>query len=294
MPHRTSLSDLLQVFFGDATSDEAVTLNRREAISSLIVDARFMLATPAALRLYGRTAEEMRSWQSLMQPLEEFQRSRTIATARHFDSAVPSRYITQLLTPQGVVPVIKDTREVIIDGESHWLTRLTPATQEPNLPDTAAIVIPEGRADFATFAGRYSIAEVHLLLGQDQVTPQMNLRENLDPSILDDIGLSRKEDTVSSRTADGYDLVFGQPLARMPSGQYMFECQNCGWIWMPRKRAGKSWSEVESDDILVPTRCGNPDRRCYNWQDGVPGTPGPRPTRDRAALRNRTINPLKQ
>jgi hypothetical protein len=294
MQDRIDLSALLQVFFSNAAADEAVTLCRREPISELLVDARFVLATPAALRLYGRSAEAMRTWHSLTQPLEEALRSRAMAAARHVDPEVPCRYLTELLTPAGgVVPVVKDTRELIIDGEPHWLTRLAPAASEPDLPHTTAIALPAPRVELITFSGHYSMAEVHLLLDADQALLHIELRETLKPSILDNKGLWSEGDTLSAHTEDSYALVFGKPLVRLPSGQYVFECQSCGWIWIPQKREGKPWSEVESDDIRVPDRCGNPERRCYHWQEGGIRPAGRKPKRDREALRRKHINPFE-
>jgi hypothetical protein len=294
MPSRTSLSDLLRVFFSEAGADEAVTLCRREPLSECLVDGRFVLATPAALQLYGRTAEAMRTWHSLTQPLEEVRRSRAIAAARHVDPRVPSRYLTELLTPGGEgVPVVKDVREVLIDGESHWLTRLAPAASEPDLPDTAALAPPAARAAGSAFTGRYNMAEVHLLLDVEPAPSHIELRRHLIPSILDNEDLWSEGDTLSWHPADKSQIAFGKPLVRLPSGQYVFECQSCGWIWIPQKREGKSWAEVESKDILVPDRCGNPERRCYHWQEGGVRPAGRKPKRDREALRRKHINPLE-
>lgn len=294
MQDRIDLSALLRVFFSNVSADEAVTLCRREPISELIVDARFVIATPAALRLYGRSAEAMRTWHSLTQPLAEVQRSRAIAAARHVDPEVPCRYRTELLTPGGVVPVVKDTRELIIDGESHWLTRLAPSASESDLPPTAAIALPAFRADWIAFRGRYCMAEVHLLLEADQAPSNIELQANKTLSILDNKRLWHEESTLSAHTEDGYALMFGKPLVRLPSGQYIFECQSCGWIWSPQKREGKPWSEVESEDIRVPDRCGNPERRCYHWQEGGARPAGRKPKRDREALRRKHINPLER
>jgi hypothetical protein len=295
MQAHTALSDLLRVFFSDAAADEAVTLCRREPLSALIVDARFVLATPAALRLYGRSADEMCTWHSLTQPLEEAKRSRAMAAARHvFPGDVPSRYLTELLTPSGaVVPVVKDTREVLIDGESHWLTRLAPAASAPDLPHTTAIALPANSAEQMAFSGRYSMADVHLLLEADEAPSHIEWQERSTTSILDSINLSREGDALPRLTEEGYALVFGEPLIRLPSGQYMFECQHCGWIWIPKKRQGKAWSAVESEDIMVPERCGNPERHCYHWQEGGVRRAGRKPTRDRTALRKKRLNPLQ-
>ena len=295
MPSQTSLSDVLRAFFSEASADEALTLCRREPLSELVGDARFLVATPAACKLYGRSAAAMRTWLSLTQPLAEALRSRAIAAARRADPQVPSRYRTELLTPAGeVIPVAKEVREIAIDGEAHWLTRLAPAAAAPDWPASSALALPTPSAEQVAFLGRYSMAETHARLAEDQASFAVHLRDRRIPSILDNISLSRQGDTVSLQTEDGGKLAFGSPLVRLPSGQYLFECQHCGWVWIPQKRHAKPWSEVESADIMVPERCGNPERRCYSWQEKESkGRHGPAPKRDRHALRNKTINPLQ-
>lgn len=277
-----SLSDMLRLFFNSATTDEAFTLIKRVQIANLIVDSQFLLGTPAALRLYGRTATEFQTWQSLTQPLIEFQRSRAIATARHIEPEIPSRYITKIVHPSGeVIPVVKDTQEIVLDGESHWLTHLKLASETPDVIDSESIAIPSHALNEVEFRGLYSLAEVYQVLQDRGVSQEEELHDRHTESIIDDLRICDEAKPVDTTTEAGVHLQFGEPVVCLPSGQYIFECQSCAWIWTPRKREGKKWSEVKNaEDFIIPDRCGNPNRRCYNWKEGgVHGKSGPKPQR---------------
>ena len=90
-----------------------------------------------------------------------FRRSRELATARHFAQDIPTRYIIRIRRPNGeTVPVIKEPRELIINGVSYWLTRVIPASDDPDTPDADRIQVPIQASNYQEFGGRYCLAEI--------------------------------------------------------------------------------------------------------------------------------------
>ena len=262
MEQRPSLSELLAVFFSkEAPTDEAYTLIKRVEISSYIVDGQFILSTPEALRLYGRTEREMaETWQSLTQPLSEYRQSRALCMARHNSHDIPTAYVTRLLLPTGEVRhVIKRTRELSIDGVAHWLTRITLASEEPDLVDSGSIQLPSNVDQYRDFGGQYCLAEIYDSLGIDG---KLLHSSHSMPMIGYSTSSDKGKGAVVLLAKNGTPLTFGQPVNTQPNGQVVYECQSCGWIWPPRKRK-------PSDAEALPIRCGNPDERCYDWQGSI-------------------------
>jgi hypothetical protein len=265
-------------------AEEAYTLIQRTVLSNSIIDGRLVAATPQALRLYGLTEKDLPdTWQSLSQPIDAFRRSRELATARHFAQDIPTRYIIRIRRPNGeTVPVIKEPRELIINGVSYWLTRVIPASDDPDTPDADRIQVPIQASHYQEFGGRYCLAEIEEMvtaadnisrpaslsspLTHVQIMPiidamdavGLDLRQNLSvlqvllQNVLDRI--DKPETEPPNDVDDAPALTFGRPVNRLPNGQILYECQRCGRIWLNR------------GSEQLPTRCPQPGKRCYDWQ----------------------------
>ena len=258
-----SLSSLLSALFDrQHTAEEAYTLIKREAITPLIIDGRLRMATPKALSFYGLTEQDLAAgaWQSLCQPFDEFNYSRIMAMARHHDHPIPTRYISRIQKPDGsIVNVVKDTREIIIEGVSHWLTHLLLAADEPDLPTTADIAASLPVDRYRDFGGIFSLAEVYEAIGVNR-----NFLHNWhSPSNIGQImPLNQERFVLKKRSKLGTELAFGQPVNIIANGQIVFECQVCGQVWLARKlktETGEVW------DRRLSQRCSNSETRCYDW-----------------------------
>jgi PAS domain-containing protein len=264
--------------------EEAYTLIQRAVLSNSIIDGRLVAATPRALRLYGLTEKDLPdTWQSLSQPIDAYRRSRELGIARHFAQDIPTRYIIRIRRPNGeTVPVIKEPRELIINGVSYWLTRVIPASEDPDTPDADRIQVPIQASNYQEFGGRYCLAEIEeMVAAADQTSRLASLSSSLThvqikPIIdaMDAIGLDIRHnldvtqillqnvldriDDPETEMPDALDdaptLIFGRPVNRLPNGQVLYECQRCGRIWLNR------------GSEQLPTRCPQPGKRCYDWQ----------------------------
>jgi hypothetical protein len=285
MPKDPSLSDVMASLLSlNSGAEEAYTLIQRAVLSNSIIDGRLVAATPRALRLYGLTEKDLPdTWQSLSQPIDAFRRSRELGIARHFAQDIPTRYIIRIRRPNGeTVPVIKEPRELIIDGVSYWLTRVIPASEDPDTPDADLIQVPIQVSNYQEFGGRYCLAEIEEMvtaadntsrpaslsspLTHGQIMPiidamnavGLDIRHNLSVTqvLLQNVR-DRIDDPETERPDDLDDapaLIFGRPVNRLPNGQILCECQRCGRIWLNRGSG------------LLPTRCPQPGKRCYDWQ----------------------------
>lgn len=224
-----SLSSLLSALFEqEHTAEEAYTVIKREVITPLIIDGRFRIATPKAQRLYGLNEKDLSegAWQSLCQPLDEFKYSRLIGMARHHSHSIPTRYISRIQKPNGeIVQIIKNAREIMIDGASHWLTHISLATDDPNLPTTADIAASLPTDKYLDFGGILCLAEVYDSLGIDRKGLQnRHTMSTISQSTPDNKG----KITEQKQSRRGHALVFGQPVNIIANGQIIFECQSCG------------------------------------------------------------------
>ncbi|MDH3600845.1 MAG: hypothetical protein OEU26_14560 [Candidatus Tectomicrobia bacterium] len=285
MPKDPSLSDVMASLLAlNSGAEEAYTLIQRAVLSNSIIDGRLVAATPRALRLYGLTEKDLPdTWQSLSQPIEAFRRSRELGIARHFAHNIPTRYIIRIRRPNGdTVPVIKEPRELIINDISYWLTRVIPASEDPDTPDADLIQVPIKVSDYQEFGGRYCLAEIEeMVTTSDNTSLPASLsspltRVQIKPIIdaMDAVGLDIRHklyvtqvllqnvldriDDPDTEMPDDLDdapaLIFGRPVNRLPNGQILYECQRCGRIWLNR------------GPELFPIRCPQPGKRCYDWQ----------------------------
>ena len=259
---RPSLTDMLRTFLFEGSPEDAITLNQLIKLDENIADCQFIAATPKALRLYGREQQSfVDSWQSLTQPFDVFLRSRELAIARHYGLSLPSRYITQIVRPNGsTVDIIKETREIHTVDSIYWLTRLYPASEEPDLPELTSIDIPSGIEDTNHIGGYLCMAEVRLVVEsakravlRDGSSSALQRGHNL--TNLRQI-MSTDPDKVVKTARNGTVLSFGQPVTELNNGQRILECQTCAFVW-PRVRDG------------LPMRCSNSTTRCYDWQEPV-------------------------
>lgn len=285
MPKDPSLSDVMASLLSlNSGGEEAYTLIQRAVLSNSIIDGRLVAATPRALRLYGLTEKDLPdTWQSLSQPIDAYRRSRELGIARHFAQDIPTRYIIRIRRPNGeTVPVIKEPRELIINGVSYWLTRVIPANEDPDTPDADRIQVPIQASNYQEFGGRYCLAEIEeIVAAADHTSPPASLSSSLThvqikPIIdaMDAIGLDIRhnldatqillqnvldriddpETEMPDELDDAPTLIFGRPVNRLPNGQVLYECQRCGRIWLNR------------GSEQLPTRCPQPGKRCYDWQ----------------------------
>jgi hypothetical protein len=206
-----------------------------------------------------------------------------LGIARHFAQDIPTRYIIRIRRPNGeTVPVIKEPRELIINGVSYWLTRVIPASEDPDTPDADLIQVPIQVSNYQEFGGRYCLAEIEEMvtaadntsrpaslsspLTHGQIMPiidamnaiGLDIRHNLSVTqvLLQNV-LDRIDDPETEMPDDLDEapaLIFGRPVNRLPNGQILCECQRCGRIWLNRGSG------------LLPTRCPQPGKRCYDWQ----------------------------
>ena len=250
MENVPSLLDFLHQFIStSATPNEAYTLSCLVELGPHVMDALFIDATPGAAEIYGRTYEQLiGNWLSLTHPLEVFNHAREMAACRHYGGDIPTAYIGSVLRPNGqIVPVIKDTRQLLLHDKMYWFTRIVPASDNPNLPSQESIRVPSFE-DPLNLNGNYSMAEVQSRLNvssddaeQEKALHVGNISTIIGRNITESKGKFMGEVRQNQFAHNGVQLLFGRPLQRISTGQLVAECQVCGHVWVPRKQ----------DEILV-------------------------------------------
>lgn len=267
-----SLLDLLHASF-DATPapNEAYTVTKRVEIAPGISDVQYLDVTPGAAEIYGRsTADLIGNWVSLTHPMEAHQHARRMGAARHYHHEdIPTVYIGTILRPNGsTIPVIKDTRQLLIRGDLHWLTRIRPASDNPNLPEQESIRVPHFE-DTQRLAVNYSIAEIQALIaGANKESLPSGIYSSIMGQINSIGGVEFLSNAVRRTQCAENDvqLLMGRPLQRMSSGQLLAECQRCAHVWSPQKQSDILVYDQANVliDIHISERCGGPSH-CRNW-----------------------------
>ncbi len=184
-PLPTVVKDLL-------TSSKAMTIARRIVVTEHIVDSVFVASTPQAAHLYGYGDPDslVGKWLSQTHSQDIARRSFVIAYYRHIGqkigtTASPSSYVTFLTAPDGSTrEVIKQTREVVWEGDIYWITEIEEAKGETSLPSIMDIEMPNLQTDFQSWSGVWTISDIesHIALSLQRSREEKRLTDSTMPS----------------------------------------------------------------------------------------------------------------
>jgi hypothetical protein len=223
-------------------TQDAVTIARRTCIGTHVVDARIVAATIKAAHWYNLESADqlLGQWISLLHHPDDARLGRVLSLARHCGLKAPTAYVSRIRQANSAEmfrPVMKDTTQVVVDGESYWVTLLS----EPRTPPLA--MQPEVFQRFAVpdaavamqFYGQMSVAELEETLAAGEPPGATSLR------------------AVTGSPHRLLPLALGETVA-LGEGLYAHRCARCTAIWMTRNpypiRCGKrlcqtpAWREL--------------------------------------------------
>lgn len=240
----------------------AVTIAKRIAIGSYVADAAIVEATPEAAAWYGLQSpkELVGRWQSLLQHPVDVRLSRELSLRRHFGYPAPTRYVSRIRQRDSIMfrPVLKDTTQLVIEGETYWITVL----HEPDAPPLAEQIdvqqaFPLTETEETTrYCGPLSVADLEEFL-RKRSPALTSQRLPMELAFPDDsaFNLQRSAPPASEPVGQVASLQPGETY-HMPMGRYIHWCAVCKNLWRSSDSA--------------PATCGH--RSCHSpyWRTGRP------------------------
>jgi len=262
LPH--ALGRMLEKVSGPAT------IARRIEIGQYVVDARIEYATLGAAEWYGaqHPAALVGRWISTLHHPDDMRLARLLVTARHFQGpdAAPTQYVSRIvqLHTGAWRPVLKDTEQFQWEGETYWLTYLSPAKEPPLVEQPERwrnLLSFEARA--GAFMGQMTVAEMeHSLHGppQEKLSACVHQLEN----IVNRSGKKSRDVEEPRPSTAAFTLVAGGTV-RLPTSQhrimpfpYMHWCVRCNEIFTSKEaepeRCGKCKNLYWRGDFLHDVR----------------------------------------
>ncbi len=262
LPH--ALGRMLEKVSGPAT------IARRIEIGQYVVDAHIEYATLGAAEWYGapHPTALVGRWISTLHHPDDMRLARLLVTARHLHGpdAAPTRYVSRIvqLHTGAWMPVLKDTEQFQWEGETYWLTYLSPAKEPPLVeqPDRWRDLLSfESQA--GDFMGQMTVAEMEHSLR----LPPQERSSLLVHQLENTVHLSEKKsrvpvETISSK--ESFTLVAGGTV-QLPASQhrvvpfpYMHWCVRCNEIFLSKEaepeRCGKCKNLYWRGDFLHDVR----------------------------------------
>ena len=240
------------------TTHDAMTIARRTCIGTQVIDARIIAATTSAAHWYGVEHPEhlLGYWISLVHHPDDARLGRMLSLARHCGLKAPTAYVSRIRdvqTPGIFRPVMKDTMQAVVEGESYWITvlsepRTRPLALQPEVLQRFAV--PDA-ARATQFYGQMSVADMEAVLTTS--APQPHAAVPLDTPPLPPL----------------LALDLGASVALTPE-TYAHRCARCAAVWVTPNPA--------------PLRCGKRTCQTPAWRtlskslrnlqhDGIPITP---------------------
>ena len=241
MPINTPLPSIVKDLL---VSRKAMTITKRVIISEHVIDSVFVASTPQAAHLYGyrEPNDLIGKWLSETHSRDIARRSFVIAYFRHTGQKIgamasPSSYVTFLTIPDGSTrAVIKQTQEIIWEGNIYWVTEIEEAQGETSIPSILDVEIPETHADFRAWSGVWTISDVESHIAHSH---QGDSPENLltDSTMTGNIDLVNSEMTPleSNMRQIPYTqeiLIRRSTTGRMQRPHYLHRCAECRGSWV--------------------------------------------------------------
>jgi hypothetical protein len=250
----TEIAAVLEAFL--THRHQAVTIAKRVAIGTQVVDALIIEATAEAAIWYGlEHAHQLTGrWISLLHHPDDAQLGRVLSAARHHGIAVPKAYVSRIR--QGKTnqyrEVMKHTTQIDVGPETYWITVLS----EPKGPPLAleshryASLLPPA-PDAEKFYGKMSVADLDATL--------LTLDSSFAP--LDHLPYSTRCSSEKARVFSvasepqsprAFHIALGETII-LASGVYAHRCARCTHIWI--------------SGHADPPRCGKRPCQQYPWRE---------------------------
>ncbi len=241
MPINTPLPKVVKDLL---TARKAMTVTRRVMVTEHIVDSVFMASTPKAAHLYGYndSAALVGKWLSQTHSRDIARRCFVISYYRHTGQKIgsaeaPSTYVTFLTAPDGSTrEVVKQTREVVWEGDIYWVTEIEEAKGEMSLPSVRDFEIPEMQTDFRAWSGIWTISDIesHIALSLQGADPENLLTDSTMTPKIDDVNIK-----IASTVNFRWKKVHTQqiPLETSTTGRvqrdhFLHRCSECLGTWI--------------------------------------------------------------
>lgn len=224
-------------------TQHAITIAHRTCIGQHVVDARIVAATTSAAHWYGMTspAQLLGKWISLLHHPDDARLGRVLSLARHCGLKAPTAYVSRIWqahAPGTFRPVMKDTTQMTMEGESYWVTVLS----EPKPENVPLALQPEVFQRFAVpdaqqaarFYGHMSVAELEEALAAGDV---------------------QRVTAFSSSPVPPHrmlNIALGETVL-LAEGVYAHRCARCTEIWV-----------TKNPD---PVRCGKRNCQTPAWRE---------------------------
>ena len=241
MPINTPLPTIIKDLL---TSKKAMTITKRVVVSKHVVDSVFMASTPQAAHLYGyrEPNDLIGKWLSQTHSHHIARRSFVLAYFRHTGqkigtSASPSAYVTFLTLPDGATrAVIKQTQEIIWEGEIYWVTEIEEAKGETSIPSILDFEMPKPQDDFRAWSGIWTISDIesHIACSLEDSGTQNQLT---DSTMTGNIDYVNSKMIFPDSTMQPYHYTKEIPLQESTTGRvqrphYLHRCAECSGTWI--------------------------------------------------------------
>ncbi|ETX07560.1 hypothetical protein [Candidatus Entotheonella palauensis] len=226
------------------SSRKAMTITRRVVVTDNIVDSVFVASTPKAAHLYGYNDPDVLvgKWLSQTHSRDIARRSFVISYYRHTGQKIgtteaPSTYVTFLTAPDGSTrEVVKQTREVVWDGNIYWVTEVQEATGETNLPNILDFEIPEIQTDFNAWSGIWTISDIesHIALSHQGSREEKRLTDSNMTSKIDDVNVKITSEVKFVRQKGHTQQIRLETsiTGRVQRDHFLHRCSECLGTWI--------------------------------------------------------------
>lgn len=232
-----------------------MTIVRRVVVTEYIVDAVFVASTPKAAHLcgYREPNDLVGKWLSQTHSHDIARRSFALSYYRHVGQKIgaaepPSSYVTFLSIPdRSTRSIIKQTQEVVWEGEMYWITEIEEATGETGLPSIFDIELPVSHKTFESWSGVWTIADVegHLALSLQNSREEKKLTESAMVSSIDgvdqgsiygidDVGVKTilLESMMRQEVHTQKIPLHASATGRMQRDHFLHRCSECHGTWI--------------------------------------------------------------